>query len=447
MTGRDAARGRSVRGSRSAAPRTDLTSPRAVAVETVRRVTDEDAYSNRLLPVLLERSGLDARDRALAVELGMGTLRRLPAVDHSLSRLLRRPLPEAPQRARAVLRVGAYQLLFTRIPDHAAVSQTVALAEPGERGFVNAVLRRLVREGVRWPEDAGDQAVAVRTGVAPWIVSELRRLVGDDVEEAAVGLAQPAPLTVRANPCRSSVDSVRTALRDAGHDPQPGLVHPSSLRLQRGDPAGLPGFSEGWFAVQDEASSWVVDVLDPRPGDVVLDACAGPGGKAADIACRAGRAVAGDVSEPRARLVRDVAERLGVAARVVVHDASVPGLLPRFDRVLVDAPCSGIGAARRRPELLWRPRRTQLSELARLQVRLLVGAASVLRPGGTLVYSVCTFPRAETEAVCDALVARVPELRPDPFPRPGGETGTRARLWPHRHGTDAMFVARFVLAR
>jgi 16S rRNA (cytosine967-C5)-methyltransferase len=187
-------------------------------------------------------------------------------------------------------------------------------------------------------------------------------------------------------------------------------------------------------------------VLDPRPEELVLDGCAAPGGKAGDIACRSGSVVASDLSEPRTRLVRETAERLGVSVRLVVQDLARPALRDGFDRVLVDAPCSGIGAARRRPELLWRPDRRRLSALARLQVRLALGAAALLRRGGVFVYSVCTFPRAETDAVCDALESKAPWLRPDPFPGPDGELVARARLWPHRHRSDAMFVARFVRA-
>jgi 16S rRNA (cytosine967-C5)-methyltransferase len=419
-----------------------------VALEVVRRVADEGAYSNRLLPALLARSGLGPRDRDLAVELGYGTLRRLLTLDFALGPVLARPIRRASPAARAAMRLGAYQLLFTRIPPHAAVGETVELARRPERALVNAVLRRLSEAEVPWPDGKDDESVSVRTGLAPWAVRELRLLLPpDEVEPAAAALAQPAPVTLRTNPCRAPQGEPERSMRAAGLEPQPGPLHPGSWRVPGARPGSMPGFAEGWFAVQDEASSWVVDVLDPRPGELVLDACAAPGGKAADIACRSGGVVAADVSEPRLRLVAETATRLGVAARLLLQDAVRPAVRGGFDRILVDAPCSGIGAARRRPELLWRPDRRRLSALARLQVRLATGAASLLRPGGVLVYAVCTFPRAETEAVCRALEARAPALRPGRFPGPHGDPATQARLWPHRHGTDAMFVARLVAGR
>ena len=417
-------------------------SARSVAVEVVRRVADEGAYSNVVLPSLLARSGLDERDRNLATELAYGTLRRLVPIDRSLSALVERPLTSATPRARAALRLGAYQLLYMRVPPHAAVGQTVELLSGGDRGFVNAVLRRLSREGPS-PQPDGEHGIAARTGLSPWAVAELLRLVGDEAEDAASALATQAPVTLRTNPCRSTVEELGLALERHGVGVEPGRLHPDSLRLSGGSPASLPGFGEGWFAVQDEASAFVVDVLDPQPGERVLDACAGPGGKATDIACRSGGVIAADLTEQRVALVRRSADRLRVTARLLVQDASRPALREGFDRVLLDAPCSGIGAARRRPELLWRADRRNLASLARLQVRLAVGAASLLRPGGVLVYSVCTFPRAETDAVCDALVSKAPFLEPDPFRGPDGEPTPRARLWPHLHGTDAMFVARF----
>ena len=216
--------------------------------------------------------------------------------------------------------------------------------------------------------------------------------------------------------------------------------------MDHGDPTTFPGWEAGWFAVQDQASAFVVRALEVREGDRVLDACAGPGGKTAHLACEAGRGgtvVAAELHPTRAAMVARTAARLQVPAQVVVQDATVPALRGTFDRVLVDAPCSGLGSARRRPELLWRARKEDLSTMARLQVAITVASADLLKPGGRLVYSVCTFPRAETDAACDAILRHRPDLEPAPVVAPDGTASLRVRLWPHADGSDAMFVSAF----
>jgi 16S rRNA (cytosine967-C5)-methyltransferase len=419
-------------------------SARAVAFDVVRRVTDEGAYSNLALRRALERAHLAGRDAAFATELAYGTLRRLVPIDHALEPLLERPLEVAPKAPRAALRLGAYQLRYTRVPAHAAVSETVSLVDRRHRGFVNAVLRRLSsEEASAEPSGTADEDVSVRTGLSVWAVRELRRILPEDeVEAAAAALGERGRLAVRVNTCRASIDDVERDLAGTGVRAQRGAVHAGSLLVDAGDPTSFPGFEEGRFAVQDQASSFVVDAVDVRPGDRVLDVCAAPGGKAGHLACLAGEVVAADVSPARLSLARAGLERLGASARLLVQDGRRPAVAGGFDRILVDAPCSGIGSARRRPELLWRARRDELSGLARLQVGIATATAGLLAPGGRLVYSVCTFPRAETDAACDALLRRVPELEPASIEGPEGPA-ERVRLWPHRHGCDAMFVAAF----
>jgi 16S rRNA (cytosine967-C5)-methyltransferase len=422
-------------------------SARQVALEVIRRVADEGAYSNRLLPAALGRSGLDERDRALATELAYGTLRHVPELDAAIGARAARPIARMTPGARAALRLGAYQLLHTRIPAHAAVGETVGVVVPRERGFVNAILRRLAKEP---PAPAGgddDHAIGLRTGMAAWAVGELRKLLpAAEVERAALALGEHGPLTLRVNTCRATVDQVVARLREGGLEPEIGAIHPECVLLPGGNPTSLPGWDEGWFTVQDQASAFVVEALAPEPGDRVLDACASPGGKTTFIACRIGdegRVAAGDVGPDRTGLIAPGLERLGLRALVLTQDATRPAVRGPFDRVLVDAPCSGIGSARRRPELLWRARREELSQLARLQVQIAVACADLLRPGGRLVYSVCTFPRAETDAASDAIVRHRSDLVPIETTGPGGETAPRHRLWPHRDGTDGMFVAAF----
>jgi 16S rRNA (cytosine967-C5)-methyltransferase len=416
-----------------------------VALEVIRRVTEDGAYSNLALFAALDRSRLTGRDRDLTADLAYGTIRRLLSLDWALSAFTDRPLHRAPPQALALLRLGAYQLLFSRVPPHAAVSETVGLARRPDRGFVNAVLRKLAATPPTWPAGPADEEVSVRTGLVPWAFEELRRLLGEEAEEAAGALATRSSLGLRANTCRITTDVLLGAIESAGHRPRRGAIHPDTVVVDGGDPRSLPGYREGWFAVQDEASAFVVSALGPRPGERMLDVCAGPGGKAGHAGCEVapdGLLVAADAAVARARLTAEAARRLGIRIHVLAQDARHPALRGTFDRVLVDAPCSGLGSARRRPELLWRPRREQLSALARLQVAIASSAANLLRPGGRLVYSVCTYPRAETDAACDALFRFRPDLVPDPISGPDG-SGTRVRLWPHRHGTDAMFVAAF----
>ncbi|CAN5778025.1 transcription antitermination factor NusB [soil metagenome] len=418
---------------------------RSVALETIRRVTDEGAYSTIVVPGALRRSRLDERDRAFATELAFGTVRRLVPIDWALDRVASRPVHRMSPGARTVLRLGAYQVLFTDVAPHAAVGETVGLAQERERGFVNAVLRRLATEPPAWPEGAGEAAVAVRTGISAWAVAELARLLpAGEEERCAMALATRAPLCIRTNVAVVEPDRFRQALLDAGHDPRPAALDPSCFLLDGGDPAGLPGYDQGWFAVQDQASAFVVRALDVWPGHRVLDACAAPGGKTAYAASIAssGLVVGADLHAGRVGLIRRSVDRLRVHPLVLAQDATAPALRGSFDRILVDAPCSGLGSARRRPELLWRNKKEELSRLARIQVEIVSRSSDLLAPEGRLVYSVCTFPRAETDAACDAILRHRHDLSPSAIDGPDGST-ERVRLWPHRHGSDGMFVAAF----
>ncbi|HET9311526.1 MAG TPA: transcription antitermination factor NusB [Actinomycetota bacterium] len=419
---------------------------RSVALEAIRRVTDEGAYSTIVIPGALRRSRLDARDRAFATDLAFGTIRHLLSIDRALDRVASRPVSRMSPIARTVLRLGAYQVLFTDVARHAAVGETVGLAGDRERGFVNAVLRRLVREPPAWPEGTSEADVSVRTGLTPWAVRELGRLLpAEEVETASLAFAAEAQLCVRANTAVVDVGAFRDALDDAGAQPVPAPLDHTCFLLEHGDPRALPGYAEGWFAVQDQASAFVVGALDPRPGDRVLDACAAPGGKTS-YACAlvgdAGLVVGADLHPGRAGLIRRGADRLRVHPLVLAQDSTAPAVRGSFDRILVDAPCSGLGSARRRPELLWRNDKSDLSKLARKQVSIVSSLAQLLEPGGRLVYSVCTFPRAETDAAADAIVRHRPDLVPVTIDGPEGPA-ERVRLWPHRHGSDGMFVAAF----
>ncbi len=421
-------------------------SARAVALDVISRVIDEGAYSNRVLPAALDRSGLDTRDRAFAMSLAYGTLRRRLPLDAAIAVAARRPLERITPLARQALRLGAYQLLDADVAPHAAVSATVDLVPGKERGFVNAVLRRLATEPPSPPVGEDTEAVSMRTGLQPWAVDELRALVGEEADDAAAALARQARLTIRAVGGATAALMLHEEFVAAGVDAAIGEVDPACLTIGGGDPRLLPGFDAGRFAVQDQASAFVTRVLDAQSGDRAYDACAAPGGKTlhlAELVGPDGRVLGADRSASRVGLISASAERLRARAWLAVQDASAPAVRDDgFDRVLVDAPCSGIGSARRRPELLWRVPKRRLPELAARQLAIATAAADAVRPGGRLVYAVCTFTRSETDAVCDAFLRTRRDVRPVATDGPDGAQ-ERHRLWPHRHGCDGMFVAAF----
>jgi 16S rRNA (cytosine967-C5)-methyltransferase len=354
---------------------------------------DEGAYANLVLPAMLDASGLDERDRSFVTELVYGTTRMRRACDWLVDRFVMRPLDPP---VRTVLRLGAYQLVFLQTPPHAAVSTTVAAAPPRARGLVNAVLRRVAEAGQPiWP----DEGTAL--SYPDWVVARLDRDLGSP--------------------------GARTALET--------MNRPASVTL-RGD-----GYT------QDLASQWVAEYVGVRPGQRVADLCAAPGGKATFMAGRrAGVVVAGDAREGRTGLIAGNARSLGQTnVAVVVADGRHPPLRPgQLDRVLIDAPCSGLGVLRRRPDARWRIQERDVEVLASLQRQLLDGAARLVRSGGTLVYSVCTLTSEETTAIDQWMAIAHPEFDPlPPPPTPWEPIARGGRLLPQTAGTDGMFVVGY----
>jgi 16S rRNA (cytosine967-C5)-methyltransferase len=425
-------------------------SSRDVALAALLRVED-GAYSNVLLPAMLRDSALDTRDRAFVTDLVYGTLRRQRALDHLLALAADRPLEKLDSPTRAALRLGAYQL--TRdVPVHAAVGETVAVVPRQARGFVNAVLRALTGMGPPWPWPDGNDpaALAVRLSYPDWIVEELVAQYGADDARATLERGnEPAPVALRVDPGRTTVDALADEMRAAGAEVWPGTLTDGALRARGlGDPARLDAVAGGRATPQDEASQAVVTILDPRPGETVVDLAAAPGGKATAIGEQMGergRVVAGDVHPRRIRLVTAARDRLRPRNLfAVVADGRAPPVRPmRVDRVLVDAPCSGLGVLRRRAELRWRIGPEDVPQLADLQRDLLRAAANVVKPGGIVVYSVCTLTSAETTGV-DAWAEReLPQLGADPQPgAPWRPRGRGALLLPHDADTDGMYVLR-----
>jgi 16S rRNA (cytosine967-C5)-methyltransferase len=431
------------RGPRGRAPAPDV---RDVALTALERV-DGGAYANLTLPALLRRTRLSPSDRAAATDLVYGSLRMRAALDFALAPLSRQPLERLEPLVLRGLRLGAYALLFGGTAPHAAVAETVgAVARAGHRGqagYVNAVLRRLAAAPPAWPDPARDPVgwATTRGSHPAWMVSEALARLGPEELRALVEADNTRPeVSLRATPGRVTRDELLAELTGAGVPARPSPLSPDCVTLERGDPGRLPAVAEGRAVVQDAASALVPPAVGAAPGDLVADLAAGPGGKAGHLAALGARVLAVELQPGRARLVAETARRLGVADRLhtVVGDGRRPPLRPDgADAALVDAPCTNLGSLRRRPEARWRHGPADLPGLVELQLELLEAAAAAVRPGGTVLYSVCTWTRAETEDVVAALLERRRDLRLEQ---------TR-QLWPHREGADGMFLARLFKVR
>lgn len=410
---------------------------------------EQGAHANALLPEALRRTRLTDRDRAFATDLVYGTVRLQRALDHLLATVSSRQLDTLDPPVRAALRLGAYQLV-KGVPPHAAVGETVTVTPRSGAGFVNAVLRSLSTVGPPWPWPEGDdpEAIGVRTSHPDWIVEALVRDLGTADALRVLDRDNSAPaVTLRINPRRTTVEALAAELEGGGAHVERGLLVADSLVVRGiGDPRALPAVAQGRATPQDQGSQAVVAMLAPLAGERVLDVAAAPGGKAiaaAELMDDRGLVVAVDVHAGRAGLVRDAARRVGVRSVVVaVADGrALPAVDSSFDRVLVDAPCSGLGVLRRRPDARWRVQPGDVEDLAILQRELLAAAARAVKPGGRLTFAVCTLTRAETLEV-DAWAA---EHLPDftalaPPGAPWRPHGRGALILPHDAGSDGMFV-------
>lgn len=434
--------------------------PRLAARDLLRAVAADGAYANLLLPRMLSERGITGRDAAFATELGYGALRMQGTLDTVIASAADRAASAIDADVLDVARLGTYQLLRMRVPAHAAVSTSVDLASPRSAGFVNAVLRRVsAADWDGWvaklaPDAVTDPAghLAVRYAHPRWVVRAFADALGGDPAATAAALA-------------ADNDSARVTLVAAGDRDElaaevggsPGRFSPLAVRLPGGEPGALPAVRQRRARVQDEGSQLVALAFAtaplPGPDSRWLDLTAGPGGKTATaggIAARTGaRIVAVDLHPHRAGLV--ARSSAGLPVEVVAADATTaPVTDGAFDRVLVDAPCSGLGALRRRPEARWRRAPGDLPALTRLQRDLLLAALTAVRPGGLVAYSTCSPHLAETVAVVADVSRRTGAQQVPAGPvleRIAGApmrslgAGPGIQLWPHSHDTDAMFLA------
>jgi 16S rRNA (cytosine967-C5)-methyltransferase len=443
-----------------ASTRANVSAARACAYTVVRRVFEQGAYADRAL--YSQAAQLDGRDRALAMTLAYGTVQRRATLDHVIGALSSRPPADLDPPVLAALRLGLMQLLLLDgIAEHAAIHESVELAKRdghGGAGLVNAVLRRATRDGRGLIQALSDETLdgaATLHSVPRWIAELWWSELGP---EEARGLLrrinEPAEAALRVNTLVASVDAVAAEL---GVPVVPAAGLPEGLVL--GGPFDVYGselWARGAIMPQSRGSMLVGRALAPRPGERVLDLCAAPGAKTTQLAAMMGDRGAVTAVERhagRATALRRTLERMGVACATVREaDASQRGDgAAVHDRVLVDPPCSGLGTLQSRPDLRWRASPERLAETAGLQARVLRAGAAQTRPGGTLVYSVCTISRAEGELVVDRFLSEHPEFSADPLEHDirgavggGSDAGASPYLQvlPHRDHTDGFFIAR-----
>jgi 16S rRNA (cytosine967-C5)-methyltransferase len=433
---------------------------RAVAARVLERVIADAAFADLALDAELDRRRLHARDRALATELIYGTLRWQRYLDWILAPHSKRPLESLDPLPLVLLRLTGYQIAFLeRVPAFAAVNDAVSLARregPGVAAFMNAVLRSFARRGPRErePRPPADpiEALATRCSFPTWLAARWVERYGEEAEALMRAMNERPPLTLRANTLRLGRERLAERLRrEEGLDARLTAYAPDGVIVDHaGAPSAWRAFAEGAFAVQDEGSMLVTHLLEPAAGETVADVCAAPGTKTTQLAQlmdNRGRILAFDPQPRRLDLVKEAAARLGVGIVETLGGAAealAPGFSDGCAAVLVDAPCSNLGVLRRNPEVKWRRQPTDIATAAARQQTILAAAATMVRPGGRLVYATCSLEPEENDGVVQALLAARPDFRPDPpsvFPLPL-DNGV-LRCLPHRHGTDGFTAVRF----
>jgi 16S rRNA (cytosine967-C5)-methyltransferase len=431
---------------------TGISPARACAYAVVRRVFEEGAYTDRALHAEARRHGLDPRDRALATRLAYGAVQRRATLDHVIEHLAARPVSKLEPAVLAALRLGVLQLAFLdRVPAHAAVGESVELAKSASRagaGLVNAVLRRAAAEAPALVERLPDRTpaeAALKHSYPQWIADLWFAALGPDEARALMAAGnEPAETAVRVNTLKADALELPVPTRPAPHLPD-GLIVDGPF-----DAFASPLWEQGRFMPQSRAAMVVARALDPQPGEQILDLCAAPGAKTTHLAAlmrNEGRVVAVERHPGRAKALARTTERMGASCvEVVTADAAEPRP-GRFDRVLVDPPCSDLGTLAARPDVRWRKDAGTPAGLAATQARILDAAARALEPGGVLVYSTCTISPAENERLIGGFLERRDDFEID-------EPPSDLPVWdhpsvpgflqtlPHRHGTDGFFIAR-----
>ncbi|HHT62791.1 MAG: 16S rRNA (cytosine(967)-C(5))-methyltransferase RsmB [Bacillota bacterium] len=441
-------------------------SPRETALNIMYRVSEKDAYANLELNKVLNREDFNPLDRSFITELVYGTIRMQGALDYILSLYIKKPLKSLPVWIHLILRMGVYQIVFLdKVPDRAAVNESVNLAKKyGHAGtvkLVNGVLRNVARgkEGLTYPLLDQDPLEHISSFYSHprWLVERWLHQFGREETLRLCAWNNTSPqVTLRTNTLKISREELIFRLEKEGIRCFPGRYVPESIILEGiVSLDSLAAYQEGLFQVQDEGSMIVTHVLSPRPGSRVVDACAAPGGKtthAAQLMKNEGEIKAFDIHPHKLALIEESCARLGINIVETRKEdaANLPDSLNQWaDFCLVDAPCSGLGVLRRRPDARWKKEAQDIDVLADIQKKILSSAAKTLRPGGVLVYSTCTLTREENQSVVkwfleshgDFALDVIPDISELSLDKETMQSGM-IQLLPHIHGTDGLFMAR-----
>ncbi|HLR88278.1 MAG TPA: 16S rRNA (cytosine(967)-C(5))-methyltransferase RsmB [Atopostipes sp.] len=439
-------------------------SSRYLALETLEKIEREDAYSNLLLREVLDTHEISKEESNLLTELVYGVLQRKMTLDYQLEPFLKKQ-KKLDHWIRQLLRISLYQMEYLdRIPDHAIINEAANIARvKGHRGIVglvNGILRNIQRKGVRHPSDIQptNKRLSIQYSLPQWLIDEFIEQLGEkEAEELATSFSERPRLSLRVNLNKISREEAMDELREEGFEVVESEISPYGIVVKKGVPIETRLFKEGYLAIQDESSMLVAPALNVEPQHYVLDACAAPGGKTMHIATNflkkedGGKVVALDVHEHKINLIKENAKRLGVEEVVETKCVDARKVLDlfeeeTFDRILIDAPCSGLGLMRRRPEIRYNKTKEDILSLQKLQLEIINEVSKTLKIGGELIYSTCTITQKENQEVVDQFLEKNKQFSKAEVELPENELqisedGT-VTIYPHQYGTDGFFISR-----
>ena len=427
---------------------------RSAALTVLEKCRRAGAWSDAVLGSVMDAAALEGRDRALAAALCYGVMQNRILLDHIIAQCATMPLQRMEPKVLDILRLAAFQLLkMDRVPAAAAVNSAVQqskqLGYARAAGFVNAVLRRISKGDYAIPEGKSAEALSIRCSHPLWFVQRMMELLGSGETELLLEANNtPVPITLQANTRKTDTKTLINALLSQGLDAEAHPYLPDCILLKSGSVRAIPEFGQGKFYIQDAAAKMAVLAAAPETGWRILDVCAAPGGKSFAAAILSGGAeiTACDLHENKLARICAGAERLGLTdISTCARDArqSCPEFAGRFDLVIADVPCSGLGVIRKKPDIRYKEPEN-LSGLPQIQLAILKNVSAYVRPGGTLLYSTCTVLPEENRGVCSEFLAQTPEFAPEEFTLPDGSESRSGmlQLWPHRNGTDGFFIAK-----